>query len=513
MCDEQPSGNESGGNGHSPTLSRAQALTLCFVIAAAASIVVTFVAAPRLAVWRDLHVEGAQFNPEVNRAVATLQQLDDPFLSDTDLGLTNLGIKWRLFFPLLAHYTQLPDSFFLAIPHIGCVLTLALVAGLAWRETRSWWLSLLVTILAAACPWYFVSTGWLTYFDSWWVLGLLVAALVRSRTALIAACLITPWIDERFVIGLPLAVVVRSIYLYGPGPQKLRAWLKDVAIVTAPILPYIILRLIAMTGQDATAQHFTNEWKRIHDATPLQFGAGVWSGYRTAWVFVAAFIPLAWIRQPRLTWSLVVPGILLTTTAAIVIAADMSRGLMMLMPVLLAGCLLLLRDRRRLGRRALLIATVANLLLPASHVLWYFTVPIDWLPHELTQLETPAEVFHAQYADNYVQEGIALDAQGEVRKAYHFFSTAIKLAPQLPDAHVYRGLMAMKMGNHDAASQDIAKALEIAPDFADGHFARGVLNLKIGNREAARKDLQRALDVGGEAWQRRADCQRLLDSL
>ena len=220
---------------------------------------------PRLAVWQGLHVREAQFNPEINRAAVTLKQLDDPFLEDVDLGLTNLGLAWRLFFPVIAHYLHFPDSLFLALPHIGCLLVLGLVAHLVWRETANRWLSFLITLLAAALPWYFVSTGWLTYFDSWWVLGLLVVGLVPSRVALVAACLITPWIDERFVVGLPLAVVVRAVYLHGPRlngsqSQNLREWFRDVVLVIVPTLPYVIMRLVAMAGHDATADHFSREW-------------------------------------------------------------------------------------------------------------------------------------------------------------------------------------------------------------------------------------------------------------
>ena len=509
-----PADDETGSsaNGHSDGRFSGRRLLFYACVAALASLLVFCIFTPRLAIWRGLDVPEARHNPEVNRAVATLRQVDDPFLENTELGLTNLGLAWRLFFPVVAHYMHFPDGLFLALPHIGCLITLGLVASFAWRETRNRWQSFLITVLAAALPWFFVSTGWLTYVDSWWVLGLLIVGLVPSRVALVAACLITPWIDERFVIALPLSVVVRSIYVYRPGPQDFRTWLRDVVLVVLPTLPYVVIRLVAMLGQDATAEHFSREWQRIEAATPLRFAQGIWSGYRAAWIFVIAFVALAWVRRPRLTLTLVIPGVLLTIAAALGIAADMSRGLMMLFPVMLAGCLLLLRDRPRFGRVALYTAVAANLLLPASHVLWYFEtpIPIGNLYSELKRLENPPQEVNARY---HLSIGIRYSDEGETDKALHYFDNAVKLDLSLPDARVYRGLISLQRSNLSAARSDIEKAIEIAPDFADGHFAHGVLNLRTGSREAAIDDLRRALEVGGESWLRRAECQRQLDSL
>jgi len=55
---------------------------------------------PRFVIWRGLHIPEAWFNPEVNRAVNALEQLQDP-LGPID-NPSNQVIRWRLFFPLLA---------------------------------------------------------------------------------------------------------------------------------------------------------------------------------------------------------------------------------------------------------------------------------------------------------------------------------------------------------------------------------------------------------------------------
>ena len=89
---------------------------------------------------------------------------------------------------------------------------------------------------------------------------------------------------------------------------------------------------------------------------------------------------------------------------------------MMLAPVMLAGCLLLLRARPRLGWGAIyatvslqnlivlpfLVPLITRPMLPdatpgtASHVLWYFKVPIHHLADELKRLENPPDYVDAR---------------------------------------------------------------------------------------------------------------------
>jgi len=514
MSQDQRSDPDDDGQATSgaATLSGGHIL-FCFFVSLLAAAIVGSVFSPRFYVWQDLHNPAVQFNPDINRAAVTLQQVEDPFLQDTELGLTNLGLQWRLFFPLLAHYLSLPEWLFLALPHVGCLLVLGLITYIVLRDTGSYWKASVAALLAGALPWFFVSTGWLSYFDSWWVLGLLAVSVIRSRIGLVSACLIVPWIDERFVIGLPLAVVVRAFYLYGTSSRDLKPWYRDILIVLALLLPYVMLRVVGVVGQDATAAHFSEEWKRIDQAEFEQFKLGLWSGFRAAWIFIFAFIVLAWRRRPRLLIGLALPGILLTTAAAIGIAADMSRGLMMLMPVMLAGLLLVLRTDHLYGSLLLCGAAAANLLLPAHHFMWYDQERIHSLAHELKQLEKPIAEHHARYAAIYTENGEQFRGLGQLEQALVKFEFAIGLAPDIPAAHVYRGMVHLQLSELDMARRDIERGIELDPTFAEGYFARGVLNLKIDDQEAAIRDLEKAIKVGGASWSRRKECRFLLDSL
>ena len=57
------------------------------------------------------------------------------------------------------------------------------------------------------------------------MLGLLLVAFVPSRVALALTCVLTPWIDERFVFALPVAVPVRLIALGRIENRACAIWL------------------------------------------------------------------------------------------------------------------------------------------------------------------------------------------------------------------------------------------------------------------------------------------------
>ena len=136
--------------------------------------------APRFMHWSWIDLDSSEHHaPEFNRAIDTLRQLEHPFMPITNP--TNRVINWRLLFPLLGHLLHLPRWAFLALPSLGCLLVLGYVALLVRREGGTRWTAITATALTGTTSWFFVSTGWLAYFDSWYVLGLLVATFSRSH--------------------------------------------------------------------------------------------------------------------------------------------------------------------------------------------------------------------------------------------------------------------------------------------------------------------------------------------
>jgi hypothetical protein len=237
----------------------------------AAFIVVIIFFAPRFQYWPWLDLDPAPHHPpEFNRALDTLRQLEHPFTPITNP--TNRVINWRLLFPIVGHYLHLPRLMFLALPAVGCLIVLGYVAHLIRRESGSWRQALAAAALTGTSSWFFVSTGWLAYFDSWYVLGLLLAAFGRSKVITDLACLLTPWVDERFVLTLPLVVIVRGASALESEGASFRRFLSEGLRFFALVTPYCALRVVALaTAQDkGSAAHLLGQQQDggYHDKRP-----------------------------------------------------------------------------------------------------------------------------------------------------------------------------------------------------------------------------------------------------
>src|SRR6185369_16440373 len=104
-------------------------------------------------------------------------------------------------------------------------------------------------------------------------------AFGRSRWAVPLVCLLCPWIDERFLIGFPLA------WLAGCHERD-RGWSWPAARDALWLLPYFIVRLL-QARQDIASQQFLSY--QLHHAYLLLPRAplGWWMGLRAAWMAVA----------------------------------------------------------------------------------------------------------------------------------------------------------------------------------------------------------------------------------
>ena len=273
---------------------------LSLMVALAAALVVTCFFSPRFVLWRGVAIAEDLPEPfaEFDRAIPSLAQLDDPAQPITHT--YHKVLAWRLLFPLVGHYLRVSHDVFLALPHVGCLLALWLSAWLTYERLRRWWPTFYATALLAALPWFFVSCSWLTYFDSWLILGLLAAAFVPSRWALGAACLATPWIEEHFVLALPVTMTVRATALGQIETGNRQDMLRDLATVIATSVPYLMIRLVAWLDGDVYSSWYLAVHMREVRKIPFQrFVDGLWSGYRVAWLIVCALPALA---APHIGW-------------------------------------------------------------------------------------------------------------------------------------------------------------------------------------------------------------------
>ncbi|WP_345323559.1 tetratricopeptide repeat protein [Novipirellula rosea] len=476
--------------------SRSKKWGVSLLIAVAAAMLVILCFAPRFKLWQSFDL------PEVDRYYDTLRQLENPF-EDITNHVSRVN-QWRLFFPFVGNLTGLSEWQFTTIPFLGCIATLFYIVILCQRAGMPIRDSLLLSTLLAMSPWYFVSTGWLAYFDSWVVFFMLVAAFSQNRIAVVTACLIAPWIDERFVLALPVLLVVRATWndRIKAHPGAMSTMIPLIGIATSV---YLVIRLIALaTGTDPVAHTYAREHLALIQSIPItNLLWGVWFGHRIAWLFCIYFLYHCFKTYRRATFAVYSLAILLTTVGALVIAGDMHRSLEMLFPVCLAGALL---SRDLLPSRftyALAAAVVLSAILPARHQLWQESYPIHSLAYEL-QRERPStsERVHAG-----IGRSSHMAAEGDFAGAMLIANKVLEIDQRAIEPRLHRAQLLASTGNFDLAEQDLVAASELNPSSADAAFFYGSMALQHGRYATALAKFQEALRLGGEDWPNRADCQ------
>ena len=230
---------------------------------------------------------------------------------------------------------------------MGCVLALWLTAWVMHRRLADWSQTWMATTLFATLPWFFVATGWLAYFDSWLVLGLLITVFVPSRVTLALACLLTPWIDERFIIALPATLAARTIALARVENRQWRELLLDISVIAAASVPYPAVRALAwLQGDPDSSAYIAKHWEDARGVALGRYLEGLFSGYRAGWIMIVAAVWF-WARAVGWKWGVVFGLVVLVCSiGGLFIAADMSRTLMIECPLLLVGTWLWCKAQR-----------------------------------------------------------------------------------------------------------------------------------------------------------------------
>jgi hypothetical protein len=345
-----------------PSDARAWRLITWVTLASLALSVLMF--APRLWLMRGYLPGTFQWD----RAHTFLLQCELPFRRDIEAAML-----WRLLPPLVCHFLGLHGWTALALPWIGIVSMTAFVARVLARRSAEARVVFGGTVLFTTTSAVLVPVGWLGINDAWAWLGLLAVAFAESWWARLLACLLCPWIDERFLIGLPLAWAVRLTD--SPARNGIGSLLPLLGLV-----PYVALRLllssdpqIAGPTREFLAHHFQQAIILLPWA-PLAW----WMGLRAAW--------LPAVNAIRLRPVLLGGGAALTLVVCMLLAADMSRSAAILVPLVLLGVCKFADAQPQLAPRIILAAGIANLLIPAAHISFTKFDPIHNLAIELFRL-------------------------------------------------------------------------------------------------------------------------------
>lgn len=481
--------------------------------------------APRFGLWRALPIGedlpwALRHESELDRAIVSLAQLDDPWAPIANP--THQVIGWRLFFPVVWHYSHLERSWFLALPQIGCVLALWLVAWLSYERLGRWWPTWLATALLAALPWFFVSSSWLAHFDSWLVIGLLTAAFVPSRWPLLLVCLVTPWIDERFVLALPATMAVRAAALGRVEQQQWRELRLDLLVALAASVPYPAIRAMAwMRGDAVPMAYMKDHLEFVHTVVWSDFGQGLWSAYRFGWLLIVAAIFLIG-RRVGWGWALAFAGLVLgTALGALFIARDVSRSSMMICPSFLLSIWLWdeWRVRAKLDLPSAKLITVAamvlpmvllaNLTAPAYHVMWKRSWRVETLATEIHNWNHPPPLV---LAGQELVRGRNLVRQGDIAEGLKCYDAAIVHADgAYPLALIERANLRIQKGDLTGAESDVNEALRLVPEYPFALLMRAAFRLDRGQTTQAIEDLQLALAKAPAGWPYREQAEALLE--
>jgi hypothetical protein len=314
---------------------------------------------------------------EWSRAITFLQQSAAPF----DLAaVAEPAMRWRILPALAAHILHLGSSAAWAVPHLGLAALLWVIGIWVARTTGDRVLGLLTTMLAATSGGIITINILLGISDAWFLLGLLTVVFSPSSLALACAGALCPWVDERFLIALPLALFCRH-RLIGAGCNR-----REIYALAPGVLGYLTLRIVALlSGGDSASSAFLGTALATLQVSLPYAPLGWWMGFRASWLLVLASLWLTkgqnYRPQPLLGSGLAAATLLLIT----LLAADTTRSTSLLLPVLVAAPAALARHYSRETVRNTLAAVLSlNLLIPFAWVtynkLWLvFPLPIEVL--------------------------------------------------------------------------------------------------------------------------------------
>lgn len=463
-----------------------------------------------LALRTGLKVPELQQVLDVRRGLSVLWQIDH--LGEAIPDAKHAVIQWRLFFPLIGHALSLPMPVFCALAPLGnLVVLLSIIVQLRARGT-GWIEAGLCTIILGAGTWFFASSGWLCYFDSWVVLALFYAVFSERRWVLWAACLVAPWIDERFVIAVPLVLLCRYFYHRDglKNPTLDRTFVLEFTVPVLLIAAFVSVRLGVLARFSANT------------ATPLGYIAtqnnlgapagrilfGMWEGLRTSWFFI--IVAVLFVRFFRLRFVLLISGVCATIFVGLFTAQDYGRSMMMLWPVAAYGMIRLVETAPAWKNRLLWVGAISSLFLPAYHVMSDKVIPVYGLYQQLAALRYPMGAASAEMWELTTFRAIE---RGDARSAEFALAVAVKLTTAPAELYQRMGKLRAGLGRWDEARVDFAASTDFQPNNYENWFLLAQADFALGDNAAAQRNIQNCLRLAPAGFEQKAEVVNFLACL
>jgi hypothetical protein len=233
----------------------------------------------------------------------------------------------------------------------------------------------------------------------------------------VLACVLAPWIDERFVLGLPLALCVRWIRLNPVAESKWHWFRREALLPMIVVTCYTIVRLkLGGAGGSQRVGEYLNEFVVARHLSFTNYIAGAWEGLRLGWLLLAAALvgicAAASSAQTRLQAFLLTFGTIMTALCGLFTALDLSRSMVLLISVVPLGWMYASRSRTWNRFHAASLLGLVALALPARHVVGDSLRPVDnmWSP------PTPLTHFQNTLGVRYLDgDGVAADKTEAVK--------------------------------------------------------------------------------------------------
>jgi|GEM_PF-2192946 len=292
---------------------------------------------------------------EWSRALTFLQQSAAPFDMSA---VPEPAMRWRILPALISHFLRLGSLAVWIVPHAGLFVLLGYFGAVMAHQTGDRLTGLLASMFFATTGAVITVTNLLGMNDAWFMTGIVAVVCSNSPALMLSVGLLCPWVDERFLLALPLAILCR-ITLAEKGAQRL-------CLLLPGVIAYLVVRLaVTLAGHDTTSSSYVASMLVVLPPSLPYVPLGWWMGYRTGWLLILLPIATLWMRSKRKTaaaLALLGSGTLFGIT---LLASDTTRSTSLLLP-LLVGCILALAKDfgATTNRLVLLGALLGNLIQP-----------------------------------------------------------------------------------------------------------------------------------------------------
>ena len=315
---------------------------------------------PKLVPWRD-----HPLYMETSKVPAMVEQLANPGGWDrahlAEPGFDGIqSIRWRLLPPVAGNALHLSPGVYLTMPWLGLLVLLGMVIHYALLRGATTPEALSLGILVGTSSAFFSSSCAIGYFDPFYLIAIVAACYSPSTPVFLGACLLGPWVDEKFLLMLPLCSVVR--WTWKPGFASVRQ-------AALAISPYCLIRLVALYFGDGSVSRQIGIQSAVFFDYARAPPEAWWYGFRAGWIVIVAGLWTAARALDDRGRLLLFSSLIAAVASVTFLAWDTTRSIAMLVPLMLLG------PQPHQVKRALPWLAVLNLILPAAYV---------WCGHPVT---------------------------------------------------------------------------------------------------------------------------------